>query len=155
MPKLSISDVEKKILESIRLDRERDHSSNKERIQKIQMQSEWIKSQNRIFEKSSSISSNSSAGDGGGTVIKRGSEFNQILRRNSISESNQEYEVKLSDGSIVNIRESEIISSIKSGQDWRINVNSIIKIGKRLGSYYIYAKANQYTQDNLLNLPTY
>lgn len=152
--KLSISEVEKKIFEKISKQREINESIDRENLEIVAKQMEWMKRQNRIFERTTQTFSSQDSPDPGG-FIPRGDNFNRILRRSSVDEQDQEYEARLVGGEVVKIKESELISRINSGEDWRINVNSSIKIGTRLGNEYIYAQPNQYTKDNLLNLTKY
>lgn len=90
-----------------------------------------------------------------GLKLVKPNRVNIILRRNSINEQNQEYEVLLIGGEIKKMRSSSIIENIRSGGVWKVNENSFVRILSRLGVEYIASIPNNTSEDNLLSLPRY
>lgn len=92
--------------------------------------------------------------------------YEKISKRNKNSSNDQEFEVYTTDdfndnkmrmySQVPKIKkESEIISEIKKGTDYRTDDKTPVSVGVREGIEYIHSIKNGTTNDNILNLPTY
>ncbi len=92
--------------------------------------------------------------------------YEKISKRNKNSSNDQEFEVYTTDdfndnkmrmySQVPKIKkESEIISEIKKGTDYRTDDKTPVSVGVRESVEYIHSIKNGTTNDNILNLPTY